>query len=67
MLSRSTWRYMRSAWCAPAQSASAASTLRAAPFPRASGSVAMPNTPAQLVSATARPTATTSSPAIAQA
>jgi hypothetical protein len=55
MLSRSTWRYIRPASCAPAQPASAASTLRAAPFPRAWGSVAIPNTPAQPVSATARP------------
>jgi hypothetical protein len=33
MLSHSTWRYIPSASCAPTQSASAASTLRAAPLP----------------------------------
>ena len=59
VLSYSTWRYMCPAPWSAAQRASAASTSLAAPLPRASGRVAIPNTPAQPVSATARPTAMT--------
>lgn len=65
--SLSTWRYMPSAPKALAQPASMARMLRAAPRPRACGRVAMPKTPAQPPSTTARPTATTSSSSTALA